>query len=87
MQEAVLTHLLDAAPAQFTVEELLRELSSEDPDGGQDAILRAVRDLANVGFAAPSRRVRVPDSCGGLPGGAADDLTRVWPNPNRRPPG
>lgn len=47
-QSVVLTHLLLAAPAQLTVDELLRELTN-DPDE-HDSIVRAVRDLSRAGL-------------------------------------
>lgn len=45
IRSVVLTHLLLAAPAQLTVDELLRELTDE-----HDSIVRAVRDLSRAGL-------------------------------------
>jgi hypothetical protein len=63
IESAVLRQLLDLYPTQLTFEELLRELGG---NGGsfaeQDAVERAVRDLAAVGllhkgtdFVSPTR--------------------------------
>lgn len=66
IQSAVLAHLLDAAPAQLSTDERLRELTS-DPDSFEerDALVRAVRDLDCAGllhrhgeFVFPTRAAR-----------------------------
>jgi hypothetical protein len=47
----VLTHLLDAYPAPFTLDELLRELRIDPDDVDEcDALARAVRDLLSSGL-------------------------------------
>lgn len=51
LRGVVLTHLLDAYPAPFTVEELVAELSSPYSERDQrDDIQRAVRDLSCSGL-------------------------------------
>lgn len=51
LQSAVLMVLLAEHPVQLTISELARELI-EDPDdfGQQDAVKRAIRDLAAIGL-------------------------------------
>jgi hypothetical protein len=51
LQEAVLALVLDAHPAQLSVDELRRELS-KDPDDftRRDALSNAVRDLVGAGL-------------------------------------
>jgi hypothetical protein len=50
-QQGVLTVLLDAHPAQRSIEEIVRELA-EDPEafGARDRIENAIRDLAGAGL-------------------------------------
>lgn len=50
-QQAVLAVLLDAHPAQRSIEEVVRELA-EDPDefGARDRIENAIRDLVGAGL-------------------------------------
>ncbi len=51
IQGAVLTHLLLAAPAQLSINELLQELVEDlDSFGERDSLLRAVRDLTRSGL-------------------------------------
>lgn len=51
IQSAVLTHLLDLAPAQLTPDEIVRELANE-PRGfiECDDVQRAIRDLNRAGL-------------------------------------
>jgi len=52
IEAAVLRQLLALHPIQLTLDELLREIAGEDGDFAlQDAIERAVRDLAAAGLA------------------------------------
>lgn len=50
IQSAVLTHLLDLAPAHLTPDEIVRELANE-PRGSseRDEVQRAIRDLNRAG--------------------------------------
>ena len=51
VQQAVLAILLDAHPAQLSVDELVRELTDRpDEFGPRDAIENAVRDLVGAGL-------------------------------------
>jgi hypothetical protein len=50
-QQAVLGLLLDAHPAQRSVEEVVREMTDRpDEFPARDAVLNAVRDLAGAGL-------------------------------------
>ena len=52
VQQAVLATLLDAHPAQLSVDELARELTDRpDEFGPRDAIDNALRDLVGAGLA------------------------------------
>ena len=51
VQQAALAILLDAYPAQLSVDELVRELTDRPDDfGPRDAIENAVRDLVGAGL-------------------------------------
>jgi hypothetical protein len=52
VEQAVLAILLDAHPAQRSVEEVLREMTDRpDEFAARDAVLNAIRDLVGAGLA------------------------------------
>jgi hypothetical protein len=60
VESAVLRQLLDLHPTQLTINELRRELGSDDGFAERDAVERAVRDLAAVGLIHQGREFVVP---------------------------
>lgn len=60
-ESAVLQHVLAHHPTALTVEELIRELDpGRDSFSGQDAVERAVRDLAGAGLLRQSDALVLP---------------------------
>jgi hypothetical protein len=60
-ESAVLQHVLALHPTAITLEELIRELGSEpDTRTEQDAVERAVRDLAGTGLLHRSESFVLP---------------------------
>ena len=60
-ESAVLQHVIALHPTAVTVEELIRELDpSRDSFGRQDAVERAVRDLAGAGLLHRSESLVLP---------------------------
>jgi hypothetical protein len=52
-QSAVLGLLVDAHPGQYSVEELVRQMTAEEPDAfsPRDEVHNAIRDLVGAGLA------------------------------------
>jgi hypothetical protein len=60
-EAAVLRQLLFLYPVQLSLDELLRELASDDSDFGEhDAVERAVHDLAATGLLHCNGKLLVP---------------------------
>jgi hypothetical protein len=60
-QVAVLRHVLDLHPETLTLDELMREMVGISPESSdEDAIRRAVRDLAAVGLLHQEGRRVIP---------------------------
>jgi hypothetical protein len=53
VQQAVLGLLVDAHPGQYSVEELVRQMTAGDPDAfsPRDQVHNAIRDLVGAGLA------------------------------------
>jgi hypothetical protein len=51
VESALLQRVLDLNPTRVTAEELVRDLTGEDPDfGARDGVERAIRELTGAGL-------------------------------------